>query len=153
MKSPPGSDLYFEISGKPCFDLDNRWSYVKYLDGTFWADSKYHDYPVLAVSWYGAVAFCTFLSEMAGLKPCYNLENFSCDFSKNGFRLPTSTEWEYAARYKGPEQGTYRIIRGGSWLDPAYMCRVGRFKNGKPDTWCGMSSCDLGFRVARSGEK
>jgi formylglycine-generating enzyme required for sulfatase activity len=230
---PEGTDLRFsiKISGKPCFDLDNRWCYIKFNEGAFRVDSKYADYPALAVSWYGALAFCNFLSEMEGLDPCYDLSDFSCDFSKNGYRLPTSTEWEYSARYmgpdeyrdknkysgsddpgevawykdnasqqpnaseydgtmthpvgtkkpnelgiydmsgnvdewmwdwyggsyqpsgldpRGPEEGQYRIVRGGSWTSRVYMCRVGRFKNAKPGEWCGASSCGLGFRIARN---
>ncbi|MCE5272646.1 SUMF1/EgtB/PvdO family nonheme iron enzyme [bacterium] len=54
--------------------------------------------PVEQVSWYDAVTFCNKLSEKAGLQPCYNLATWACDFSKNGFRLPTEAEWEYACR-------------------------------------------------------
>ncbi|HUU27996.1 MAG TPA: SUMF1/EgtB/PvdO family nonheme iron enzyme [archaeon] len=54
--------------------------------------------PVEQVSWYDAVTFCNKLSESAGLQPCYNLSTWSCDFTKNGYRLPTEAEWEYACR-------------------------------------------------------
>ena len=49
-----------------------------------WYDSNYNipNQPVVGVSWYEAVAFCNWLSRVAG-KP---------------FRLPTEIEWEYAAR-------------------------------------------------------
>jgi formylglycine-generating enzyme required for sulfatase activity len=54
--------------------------------------------PVEQVSWYDAVTFCNRLSEAAGLEPCYDLSTWECDFSKNGYRLPTEAEWEYACR-------------------------------------------------------
>lgn len=45
-----------------------------------------------------ALVFCNKLSEAAGLEPCYDPSTGACDFSKNGFRLPTEAEWEYACR-------------------------------------------------------
>ncbi len=59
---------------------------------------KAADHPVHTVNWYDCVKWCNARSEMEGKTPCYNLLDWSCDFNANGYRLPTSDEWEYAAR-------------------------------------------------------
>jgi len=52
--------------------------------------------PVENVSWWDAITYCNTLSEQEGLEPCYDLETGFCDFSKNGYRLPTDAEWSTA---------------------------------------------------------
>ncbi len=58
------------------------------------------NYPVYFVNWYDAVEYCNCRSQKEGLEKCYQIDNHTvtCDFSKNGYRLPTEEEWEYAAR-------------------------------------------------------
>lgn len=54
--------------------------------------------PVEQVRWSDAVRFCNKRSELEGLRPCYDLKTWKCDFSADGYRLPTEAEWEFACR-------------------------------------------------------
>ena len=59
---------------------------------------KATNHPVHTVTWYDVVKWCNARSQKEGKTPCYNLSDWACNFAANGYRLPTNTEWEYAAR-------------------------------------------------------
>ena len=76
--------------------------------------------PVNYVTIFDVLSYCNKLSKREGLDPCYTLDDSDdpdklkklndydfksssykkiyCDFTKNGYRLPTLDEWEYLAR-------------------------------------------------------
>jgi uncharacterized repeat protein (TIGR02543 family) len=79
--------------------------------------------PVTTINWRDAVIWCNAYSEMAGLNPVYTFngsvikdsrtanaaacDQAVCDWSKNGYRLPSEGEWQYAASNKGATPYNY----------------------------------------------
>ncbi|MEM9887847.1 MAG: SUMF1/EgtB/PvdO family nonheme iron enzyme, partial [Bacteroidota bacterium] len=194
-----GGSTWVNLEGK----FDDVVCGVEEVNGQFKAKAGMEKHPMIYVSWYGAKAYCEWLSEKTG----------------RNYRLPTEAEWEYAARGgqrsrgfkyagsdeveevawyssnsnskthpvggkmpnelglydmsgnvyewcsdwygedyyaqfgaeiaenpRGPTQGDYRVVRGGSWYGGNDGCRVSYRDSFYPVN----GGSDVGFRCASS---
>ena len=98
--------------GQELIDLDDPYCLTLY---------DYHDSgifqvgienrPVTNVTWYGAVMFCNWLTEMrdgntdnliyTDIDTTWDTSETTENVTKTGYRLPSGDEWEYTARYRG----------------------------------------------------
>lgn len=62
--------------------IEDQYCLIEEINNRFYPKKGFEEYPVIKVNWYGAKAFCNWLTERTGEE----------------YRLPTEVEWEYAAK-------------------------------------------------------
>jgi formylglycine-generating enzyme required for sulfatase activity len=110
--------MVYAVGGNDIYYLTYQYSsyYSIGFDGSTFSIKDFRaNHPVVGVMWCGAAAYCNWLSTQKGLSQCYNLSTWVCDFTKNGYRLPTEAEWEYAAR--GGHTNPYYNYPNGNTID------------------------------------
>ena len=100
--------------------------------------SDQDDEPVSNVTWLDTVRFCNALSQKENLELVYTFNGkvVSADFQKNGYRLLTEAEWEYAARAAGTENFNYSgsdIANEVSWYDDNSSRKIQTVAQKKPN--------------------
>lgn len=90
--------LNAEGTARELVDIDDDECGLTYAAGRFAVKPGLAAHPCVEVSWYGAVAFCNYRSDLEGFERCVSFADWNCDFARNGYRLPSEAEWEKAAR-------------------------------------------------------
>lgn len=86
------------------------------FDGTdLVVEAGKEDLPCINLSWFGAAAYCNYVSDMEGRNRAFSFSDWSFNLDADGYRLPLEAEWEYACR-----AGTETAFYTGPIADTAF---------------------------------
>lgn len=115
------------------FSSQDSATRIAYSNGTFTVEPGYENHPVINVSWYGAIMFCNWLTEMENgnideVVYSWSDDNTdgtwqgtgvsaetSVDTTKKGYRLVGEYEWFFAARFFADANGDGDITDAGEY--------------------------------------
>ncbi|MBQ5524044.1 MAG: SUMF1/EgtB/PvdO family nonheme iron enzyme, partial [Paludibacteraceae bacterium] len=103
-----------------CWIRDFTYSYNEPYTKMYFHHDGYGDYPVVGVTWEQATAFCHWRTTYYNMAQTKNNQPIVQDY-----RLPTESEWEYAAR-GGRNLSMYPW--GGEYIRTARGCFLANFK-------------------------
>jgi formylglycine-generating enzyme required for sulfatase activity len=144
------SSDFVKYGNQVLLGLDKPSIKINYASGSFTVDSGFENYPVTDVSWFGAIMFCNWLTEMkegntvnlvySGMDTIWLHDETVETPSNTGYRLPSSNEWEFVARYIGATApGVVNLAseciyynKGGAYLSltPGYYWTPGDYASG-----------------------
>ena len=101
---------------------DYTYSYNEPYTRNYFSHPAFDDYPVVGINWKQAKAFCHWRTQL------WNSFKAETEPNTEAFRLPTESEWEYAAR-GGRDLAPYPW--GGYYIRNAKGCLLANFKPGR----------------------
>lgn len=113
-------------------------AYARVMNGSLPAqEKKCPNCPVVNVSWFHAIGYCNALSRAQNLPVCYEVHDKETRFAGlgcKGYRLPTESEWEYAAR-AGTTTPRYGDADAIAWTDGNSKLEPQPVGGKKPNGW------------------